>query len=130
MAHSILIVDDEEANLALFKMVLGEIYEVEAVSDPRLAKDLIDKKEFTIIISDQRMPHISGVELLTYAKEKKPVTIRILMSGYKDISDTIDAINIARVYRYFQKPWNKNEIIKVLREAVDEYEFMKNLVNN
>lgn len=129
MRHTILIVDDEESNLSLFKMVLGNEYDITVCSDPREAKQEIDNKEFSIIISDQRMPHITGVELLTYAKEKRPQTIRILMSGFKDLADTINAINIARVYRYFQKPWNKQEIIKVLREAADEYEFMKKLIN-
>lgn len=129
MNYSVLIVDDEEANLSLFKMVFAEEFEVVAVSNPVEAKKMIEDREFTIIISDQRMPELTGVELLTFAKEKSPATIRILMSGFKDIGDTIDAINLAHVYRYFQKPWSKSEIQKVLQEAVHEHEFMKKMMN-
>ena len=130
MPYSLLIVDDEEANLDLFKMVFSEEFEVVALSNPLDAKKLIGEREFTIIISDQRMPELTGVELLTYAKKKSPASIRILMSGFKDIGDTIDAINLAHVYRYFQKPWSKSEIQKVLKEAVHEYEFMKKMIND
>jgi response regulator RpfG family c-di-GMP phosphodiesterase len=123
--YPILVVDDEALNLTTLQRVLRKHYDIDTADDPRTAKNMIAAKEYAVIISDQRMPHLTGVELLTYARDVSPPSVRILLTGYSDIQDTIAAINLARVYRYFEKPWNNNELIQVLSGAVEEYEFFK-----
>jgi len=74
-----------------------------------------------LIVSDQRMPGMNGSEFLQYCRETVPDTLRILLTGYSDISATIDAINKGGAYRYIAKPWNDVELVQVLRDAVRQY---------
>src|SRR5262249_17561074 len=75
-----------------------------------------------VIVTDQRMPQMTGVELLRKARAEGPDAIRILFTGYADIKSVIDAINGAQVYRYLTKPWDPDDVFALLREACEQYE--------
>lgn len=118
----LLYLDDEENNLRTFKAALRRDYEVYTAIDPATAFDLINKKNPHIVFSDQRMPKMSGVDFLEQVRQQHPNVIRILITGYADIENVIEAINKGHVYRYLTKPWDEKEV----RIAIDNgYELFK-----
>lgn len=119
-AAQILIVDDEENILRALKRLLSEEnFDVLTASSGENALELLRRNpDVTIIISDQRMPGLSGVEMFEQAKKIAPDSIRILLTGYADIKASIDAINIGGAYRYITKPWNDDELVQIIKEAV------------
>lgn len=121
----ILVVDDEVDNLDLLKRTFRREYNVFTANSAAEALKLLETKEFAVIVSDQRMPEMTGVELFQRAREKYPHTIRILLTGYTDINALVDAINMGHVYRYVTKPWSREEIIMTVRRAVEHYETTK-----
>jgi two-component system sensor histidine kinase/response regulator len=122
MMHDILVVDDEVDNLDLLKRTFRREYHVHTANSAMDALRLLDTQEFALIVSDQRMPEMTGVELLQKAHEKYPNTIRILLTGYTDINALVDAINMGHVYRYITKPWSRDEIVVTVKRAVEHYE--------
>ncbi|HNF85166.1 MAG TPA: response regulator, partial [bacterium] len=91
--HDILVVDDEVDNLDLLKRTFRREYNVYSANSAAEALKLLDEREFAVIVSDQRMPEMTGVEMFQKAREKYPQTIRILLTGYTDIKALVDAIN-------------------------------------
>ncbi|NUM79469.1 hybrid sensor histidine kinase/response regulator [bacterium] len=123
--QDILVVDDEIDNLDLLKRTFRREYNVFTANSAAEALKLLETKEFAVIVSDQRMPEMTGVELFQRAREKYPHTIRILLTGYTDINALVDAINMGHVYRYVTKPWSREEIVMTVRRAVEHYETTK-----
>jgi response regulator RpfG family c-di-GMP phosphodiesterase len=106
----VLYVDDEEFNLSSFKASFRRNFHIHtAISGPE-AIEILKEHTFDIIITDQRMPEMTGIQLLEYMLKNYPEPIRILLTGYSDIQAVIDAINKGQVYRYLTKPWNEDEI--------------------
>lgn len=116
---SILYIDDEHENLTLFKGNFRREFEIVTEAQPALALELIGNKKFDIIITDQRMPDMSGVEFLEKALTISPSSVRILLTGFVDIATARDAINRGKVFYYINKPWNKEDLLFVLLKAVD-----------
>lgn len=123
--QDILVVDDEIDNLDLLKRTFRREYNVHTANSAMDALKLLENREFAVIVSDQRMPEMTGVELLQRAREKYPLTIRILLTGYTDINALVDAINMGHVYRYVTKPWSREEIVMTVKRAVEHYETTK-----
>lgn len=123
--QDILVVDDEIDNLDLLKRTFRREYNVHTANSAQEALRLLENQEFAVIVSDQRMPEMTGVELLQRAREKYPYTIRILLTGYTDINALVDAINMGHVYRYVTKPWSREEIVMTVKRAVEHYETTK-----
>lgn len=123
--QDILVVDDEVDNLDLLKRTFRREYNVHTANSAQEALRLLETQEFAVIVSDQRMPEMTGVELLQRAREKYPYTIRILLTGYTDINALVDAINMGHVYRYVTKPWSREEIVMTVKRAVEHYETTK-----
>lgn len=123
--QDILVVDDEMDNLDLLKRTFRREYTVYTANSAQEALKLLEEREFAVIVSDQRMPEMTGVELLQRAREKYPYTIRILLTGYTDINALVDAINMGHVYRYVTKPWSREEIVMTVKRAVEHYETTK-----
>ncbi|HMY37355.1 MAG TPA: hybrid sensor histidine kinase/response regulator [bacterium] len=123
--HDILVVDDEVDNLDLLKRTFRREYNVYSANSAAEALKLLDEREFAVIVSDQRMPEMTGVEMFQKAREKYPQTIRILLTGYTDINALVDAINMGHVYRYVTKPWSREEIVMTVKRAVEHYETTK-----
>jgi serine/threonine-protein kinase len=100
----ILVVDDEPRGVELLERVLRPIGEVHRATSGEAARELIERMDFDAVITDQRMPGISGVDLLSVAAAKNEMTGRVLITGYSDLDATVDAINRGRVHAYLSKP--------------------------
>jgi serine/threonine-protein kinase len=115
----LLFVDDEPSILSSLSVVFRTNYDVTVTTDGYEAIELLKTKVFDVIVSDQRMPHITGVELLRHACELAPDTVRILLTGYSDPDAIVGAINDVEVHRFLQKPWDNSEIKRVVNEAIE-----------
>ena len=115
----VLYLDDEEPNLFSFKAAFRREFEVHTCDEPHKAVRLLDAHEFHVILSDQRMPRISGVEFFELIMPDHPDISRILVTGYADTDAVVDAINKGQVYRFVSKPWNEEELRGVIRAGYD-----------
>ena len=120
--HKILVVDDESANLRLLKRVLDPDYDVIEASNGAQGLNLLKEHAISLIITDQRMPGITGVQLLEQSLDFRPAAIKILLTGYTDIQALIDAINSGKVYKYIPKPWDADELKVTVRRALEAYD--------
>jgi DNA-binding NtrC family response regulator len=113
----ILFVDDEERILRSLALQFRREYEVLTESDPRRALQRLKSESVQIIVSDQRMPLMSGAELLAQARQIAPDTLRILLTGYSDLDAAVEALNSGGIFRYLTKPWDQQEMAFTLRQA-------------
>ncbi len=114
----ILYLDDEEENLIGFKASFRFRYEIFTTSNHAEALKIFDENpDIQVILSDQRMPEKTGVELFEILRSKFPYPVRILITGYTDIESIIDAVNRGHIFRYIKKPWVENDIITAIDEA-------------
>lgn len=118
---NILYVDDEDNNLVSFKAVFRVKYNVFTAHSGAEAIDLLSKNDINIIITDQRMPEMTGVEFLENILGKYPDPIRILLTGYADLNAVIDAVNKGKIFHYLSKPWNEDELDMTILRAYDIY---------
>jgi len=120
-AH-ILYVDDERQNLVSFKASFRHHYQVSIAQGGNEALQILDEAEgISLIISDQRMPQMSGVEFLEQVQAKHPEAVRMIMTGYSDIEAVIQAINKGKIYYYITKPWNLDELKMIIDKALDSF---------
>mgnify|MGYP000890014176 CR=1 FL=1 len=115
----VLYLDDEEPNLFSFKAAFRREFEVHTCDEPHKAVRLLDEHNFHVVLSDQRMPRISGVEFFELIMPDHPDVSRILVTGYADTDAVVDAINKGQVYRFVSKPWNEEELRGVIRSGYD-----------
>lgn len=123
----VLYVDDESTNLTSFKASFRFDFEIILANSGLEALELLKTHEVQIIIADQRMPGMTGVELFETVAETYKDPIRILLTGYTDVKAAIDSINRGKVYRYIRKPWDENEIKMSINNAFDIYNTRRNL---
>src|SRR5271157_4062858 len=122
----VLFVDDEENVLkSLRRLFLDEDIEILTASSGKEGLDLLKGKEVSVIVSDQRMPEMTGVEFLEKSNKISPNSVRILLTGYADITAVVSAINKGGVYRYITKPWNDTDLIISVLNAVERYRLVK-----
>jgi len=107
---NVLYIDDEPHNLTAFKAAFRRDFNVFIAESAKDARKVIDENDIHIILSDQRMPVMTGIEFFESIVESNPEPIRILITGYTDINAVIDAINRGQVYKYLTKPWNEDDI--------------------
>jgi len=120
--YSILVVDDEPANLQKLKRTfLGEFRVFEA-SSGESALEYLRKEQVAVIITDQRMPGMSGVEFLKRSLEIRPETIRVILTGFTEVEDLMDAINDGHVHRYITKPWDPYSLKAMIRRELERWE--------
>jgi signal transduction histidine kinase len=124
---TILYVDDEEHNLSAFKASFRRDHDITVVQDATSALDVINTKDFEVIIADQRMPGMTGVEFFEQIKEKHTDPMRILLTAYTNSQTVIDAVNKGNIDRYLVKPWNHELMEPTLRSGKDMYETRKAL---
>jgi len=115
----VLFVDDEERILTALKTIFRGRYHVLTAANGKEALDFISKFKIPVIVSDQRMPGMLGVELLRRARDLSPDSVRILLTGYSDLASIVGSINEGEVYRFISKPWDNQELQQVVAEAVD-----------
>ncbi|MEZ4687638.1 MAG: adenylate/guanylate cyclase domain-containing protein [Bacteroidia bacterium] len=113
----ILYVDDEEQNLISFKATFRREYKVLTANSAKEGLELLEKQPVELIITDQRMPEMTGVQFLGEVRSRLPDSIRILLTGFSDQDAIIDAINTGRVFRYISKPWDENELKQTIENA-------------
>ncbi|HEX5036729.1 MAG TPA: sigma-54 dependent transcriptional regulator [bacterium] len=118
---AILYVDDEEANLKAFKRAFGEDYLVKTCLSAADALNLLENEEFPLIIADQRMPGMTGIELCERLVTLKPQTVRMILTAYTEADLLLSAINRGHVHDYLVKPWRKAEIQPAIDRAFDDY---------
>lgn len=121
-----LVVDDEPDNLDLLYRTFRRDFNVlKAESGVRALEVLAAEGEVAVIISDQRMPEMKGTEFLSRTVPQFPDTMRIILTGFTDVEDLVEAINSGQVYKYITKPWDPNELKSVVQRAAETYELLK-----
>jgi formate hydrogenlyase transcriptional activator len=123
--HTLLVVDDEPDVVDSLHALLRRDYRVLGTTRAREALSLLAEQDVHVIMTDQRMPEMTGVDLLEQVREAHPQIIRLLFTGYADIEAVINAINQGNVFRYINKPWTTNELKSVLRQATDHYDLLE-----
>ncbi|MEA5470524.1 response regulator [Spirulina sp. 06S082] len=122
----ILVVDDEPDNLDLLYRTFHREYKVlKAESGPKGLEVLAQTPDIAVIISDQRMPIMSGTEFLSLAAVQYPDIIRIILTGYTDVEDLVEAINSGKVFKYVTKPWEADFLKDIVRQALDTHNVLK-----
>jgi DNA-binding NtrC family response regulator len=120
--HSLLLVDDEPEILFSLQGLLRREFRLHTAGSADEAIRILEQHPIDIVMTDQRMPEITGVELMKRVRTEHPSAIRIVFTGYADIKAVIDAINHGGLFRYLTKPWDPDELIDVLHEAAEEYD--------
>jgi DNA-binding NtrC family response regulator len=122
MKYKLLIVDDELPNLRLLERLFSRDFQCLTASSGAEAIRLLEQHDVAILISDQRMPMMTGIELLKKTAKLRPHMVRILLTGYTDVEALVEAINCGLVYMYIPKPWNNDELKHKVRRACEHYE--------
>lgn len=124
--QKILVVDDEPDNLDLLYRTFRRDFQVlKADSGMNALQVLAAEGEVAVIISDQRMPEMRGTEFLSKTVPQFPNTVRIILTGFTDIEDLVEAINAGQVYKYITKPWDPAELKAVVQRAAETYDLLK-----
>jgi len=118
---NVLYVDDEEDNLFSFKATFRIKYQVWTAGSGAEALKLLESKPVEVIISDQRMPQMTGVEFFEKVLEKYPEPVRLLLTGFADMNAVVDAVNKGKIFHYLNKPWNEEELDKAIQCAYQAY---------
>jgi DNA-binding NtrC family response regulator len=113
----LLFVDDEPLILQSLSLLFSDAYIVHTAESGTDGLEILKRNAIDVIISDQRMPQMSGVDFLRFAKEISPNSIRILMTGYADLQAVVDSVNIGEIFRYINKPWNAEKLKETVRFA-------------
>jgi signal transduction histidine kinase len=122
--HTLLIVDDEPDVLDSLRHQFHRSYRVLTRTTGMEAVEILETDEVELILSDQRMPGMTGDQLLRRARELKPDAIRMLFTGYADIQAVISAVNEGHIFRYILKPWDSTELEGIIRQGVEQYDLL------
>jgi two-component system response regulator HupR/HoxA len=121
----VLVVDDEVRSQEALRRVLSDDFEVLTASSATEAEVLLDAEMVHVILCDQKMPGCSGVDFLKTARQRWPDVVRMIISGYTDSEDIIAGLNQAGIYQYITKPWDPDELIRTVRQAVDAFRLQR-----
>ncbi len=127
--HTILYVDDEESNLRIFRMAFKREYKVLTALGGKEAIQMLRENDIQCIITDQKMPEMTGTELLEKVLPEFPDVIRMILTGFADIEAIVKAVNKCGIYRYITKPWDKGEMRLTLDKALETYDLKKDKAN-
>ena len=119
---ALLLVDDEPYVLAPLVPLLADDFEVVTADSAEAARGLFGRRPIDLILTDQRMPRCSGVQLLEWVYQHHPQTVRMLMTGFAEFDDALNAINRGHIFYFLQKPWNAARLQEVLRDAAARLE--------
>lgn len=125
MKLKVLIADDEIANLQKLKRTFAGTYTVLEAASGKEALKILETESVAAIITDQKMPSMSGVELLARSLELSPDSVRIILTGYTEVDDLMDAINQGQVHRYITKPWEPNSLREAVRKELESWELRR-----
>ncbi len=117
---TVLLVDDEPSILSSLRRLLRPVgYKIHTAENGKEGLAILEQEHVDLVISDMRMPEMDGAKFLEQVRSRWPATTRILLTGYADVSSTIDAINRGEIYRYVSKPWDDNDLTLVVRHALE-----------
>jgi len=122
---TVLLVDDEPLSIETMTRFLDERFDVRSALDAEQAERILAEEWVQVVVSDQRMPGTTGVELLASVRERWPDVVRIIISGYTDAEDIIDGINRAGIYQYITKPWHPENLLLTLDNACRLYQLQR-----
>ena len=126
--HSVLFVDDERSILnSIDRIFIDSDIRIFWAENARQALEIIRKENIAVIISDNQMPGMSGIDLLLQVKEISPDTFKILMTAYADLETAVEAINSGEVFRFIIKPWQNDSLIRAVQDALEQYNIVKSL---
>ena len=117
----ILVVDDEQDNLDAFRFNFRKLFTLQTATGAAEALELLSQTDFAVVVTDQRMPAQTGIELLKQAAQIRPDAVGIIVTAYTDVEVLIEAVNMGQVYRYISKPWDSREVKAVLTQAVERF---------
>ncbi|WP_020532877.1 response regulator [Flexithrix dorotheae] len=123
--YNILYLDDEESNLRIFRAAFKQFYKIFIAKSGMEGLEVLKENEIHLIITDQRMPKMTGVEFLERILHDYPEPVRIILTGFSDIEDIIRALNKCAIYRYIVKPWNREEMKLTIDKALETYQLRK-----
>jgi two-component system, NtrC family, sensor kinase len=121
----VLYVDDERPNRIVFEQSLGMEFNIKVCADGKSALSVLETEDVAVLITDMRMPEMTGDQLLRIVKERWPGTIRAVITAYSDIEPILESINEGLVARYIVKPWQRDELIQLLRWGTEAWTFGK-----
>jgi two-component system response regulator AtoC len=122
---SVLVVDDEQDNLDAFRFVFRKSFSLTYAQGGDQALAMLETLDPAVIVSDQRMPGMSGIELLQKAQRRRPDASGVLLTAYTDLPVLLEAINSGAVYRYVQKPWDSKELTVILRQSIERFHALR-----
>jgi response regulator RpfG family c-di-GMP phosphodiesterase len=124
--HTVLLVDDEENVLHSLKRLLRkEGYQLFTASSGAEGLKALEGNDVHLVISDQRMPQMSGTEFFAIVKERYPDAIRIILTGYTDVDSITESINKGHIYKFFLKPWNDQGLKLEIKSALEQYDLIQ-----
>jgi response regulator RpfG family c-di-GMP phosphodiesterase len=126
---NVLYIDDEIDNLTSFRATFRRNFNITTAESADAAIPILESETIHVILSDQRMPKMTGIEFFEKIQTIYPDPIRILMTGYTDISAVIDAINRGQVYKYLTKPWNEEDVKIFVEKAFEVYKLRRDNIN-
>jgi putative nucleotidyltransferase with HDIG domain len=126
--HAVLFVDDEGNILkAVQRLLRNEPWDVLTASRGSEALEILDQTPAQVVVSDQRMPEMSGVDLLQAIRERRPSVVRMMLTGYTEMNVAVEAINRGEIFRLITKPWNDEELKATLRQAFDHFDLKEEI---
>ena len=123
--YRLLIVDDELANLQKLQRAFISRYDVHSALSGAEALKILEKTPVDAIITDQKMPDMTGIELLEISQKNYPHLVRIILTGYTDVEDLIAAINTGKVHKYITKPWEPDALLMAIQDALEKMELLR-----
>jgi two-component system, NtrC family, response regulator AtoC len=123
--YPILVVDDEQDNLDAFRFNFRKAFDIVTASGGAEALAVLEDKQVAVVVTDQRMPRMTGVELLREVRVRQPDAVGIILTAFTDVDVLIEAINLGQVYRYITKPWDAKEVRGVLQYAIERYHLQR-----
>lgn len=122
---NVLYIDDEPNNIISFKAAFRRIFNIFTAESAEEGRIILETELIHVILSDQRMPKMTGIEFFQSILDTHPEPIRILITGYTDINAVIDAINVGQVYKYLSKPWNEEEVKNTILKSFEVMELRR-----
>ncbi len=123
---TLLLVDDEASILSSLRRLLRPAgYTIHMAESGAAGLDILEREPIDLVVSDMRMPEMNGAQFLEQVRKRWPDTMRILLTGYADVGSTIEAINRGEIYRYISKPWDDNQLVLIIRDALESSRLRK-----
>jgi response regulator RpfG family c-di-GMP phosphodiesterase len=122
---NVLYIDDEPNNVTSFRAAFRRVFTIFTAESAEEGRKILETETIHVILSDQRMPKMTGIEFFQSIIETHPDPIRILITGYTDINAVIDAINVGQVYKYLSKPWNEEDIKNCILKSFEVFDLRR-----